>query len=246
MFRNSKKAKVLVDDYTIGPFIGALTIRSPRKKIEKQDWIFPAFEEDEKEAQEGCVGTLCVSKSQKILVPSSKKWLCAHVTFDMPTIFISAPSSAVPLVKVYIQNLHMTARPLESQGLIVEHGNSILQCKLALHRGVSNNWSITESKLEAIAEALELELNSLQEASLVIEEALSPYDDDYMLALQTNLMHAIVGKIQDKLPLLGMGSAKIEVYMNGTLMQSELFVDDEEYLLDVNSLCRLATTSIAG
>jgi len=163
-----------------------------------RQWKFPHPSQGD-----GRVGKLTVSEYRQLTVAGANQNLAMHVTFQIPTLTI--PSLATVRrdrktnVTVTLKNLHLTARPLNSQLTISADGASIIQSQVSIHRGGRNDWSHIgdAERQDRLAEALGLNFGAA--ALVAINAALADYDEDYLAVLDPLVVERIERKIKDRL-----------------------------------------------
>jgi hypothetical protein len=163
-----------------------------------RQWKFPHPSQGD-----GRVGKLTVSEYREVTVEGANQPLAMHVTFQIPTLTI--PSLATVRrelqvnVPVTLSNLHLTARPLNSQLTISADGASIVQSQVSIHRGRANDWSHVGDQQRQDRLAVALGLNAGAGFLAAITAALADYDGNYIGDLGPLVVQRIQYKIKDRL-----------------------------------------------
>ena len=125
--------------------------------------------------------------------------LALHVTFQIPTLTIPSLTTVRRELKtnvaVTVKNLHLTARPLDSQLTISADGASIIQSQVSIHRGKVNDWSHNGDEGRQDRLAVALGLNPGAVALAAINAALADYDGAYLVELDPLVVERIKRKI---------------------------------------------------
>ena len=118
-------------------------------------WIIP-----KQKKGDGIMGKNCISA--KKIVKTTGDNLVLHLNFKI------VPKSILKeknFIKLYISLYHITARTDYNQGLIEDHGPSILTAGESIHCGPNNDWDWTGTKTNAssLADALKIEMKELKD-----------------------------------------------------------------------------------